>query len=347
MNDRAEAPLSRRKKRAFSLVTAIGLGVGLFLFCEIVLRVAGQQTLRTEPVNVVVEPGGRLFERHPRLGYTHRPGVYRVIVRDSLRFTITHRADGLRVTRPLDAPPPAPETPQLWILGGSFTYGWAVDDHAAYPWRLQERMPAYDVVNFGVGGYGTIHALIQVEEALAQGGRPAAVVVAYASYHDERNTFLRRRRKAVFLWNHLGDLRQPYARLTADGDLEICQAAVVYRAFPLTRHSVFLHAVERLYNRIEAQFYDSHAVSEALILVLAERCRQHGLALIVAGVYDDPLTAAMLDFCRDHGIPAVDIAVDLSLPQHNLMPYDSHPSALAHEHYAAALHAFLVERLSD
>ena len=299
MNDQTETSLSRRKKLAFSLVTAVGLVVGLFLFCEIVLRLMGEQVLWTEPVNVVVEPGGSLFATHPRLGYTHRPGAYRVTIRDALVFTLTHRADGLRITRPLDAPP-APGAPPLWVLGGSFTYGWTVDDHEAYPWRLQERLPAYDVVNLGVNGYGTVHALIQVEEALALGASPAAVVVAYTSYHDERNTFLRLRRKAVFLWNRLGDLRQPYARLTADGQVEI------------------------------------H---------LAERCRAHEIPLIVAGLYDDALTGDMLNFCREHGIPAVDIAVDLSLPQHNQRPNDSHPNALAHEQYAAKLHGFLRERL--
>jgi len=340
-----EASLSRSKKVVISLVTAVVLAVLLFAFCEVVLRLLGEQVLHTEPVNVVVEPGGRLFAAHPALGYSHLPGTYRVTVRDSLSFTVTHRDDGLRITRPLDAAPPARGTPQLWVLGGSLTHGWTVEDDEAYPWLLQAALPAYDVVNFGVNGYGTIHALIQVEEALAQGARPIAVVVAYGSYHDERNTFLRLRRKAVFLWNRLGDLRQPYARLGSDDTLEVEHAAVVYRVFPLTRYSVFVHALERLYNRIEESIHDSHAVSEALILALAERCRAAGIQLIVAGIYDDALTDAMLAFCRAHDILTVDIAVDLSRPEYNNLPYDSHPSALAHAHYAATLHAFLSEHL--
>ncbi len=68
---------------------------------------------------------------------------------------------------------------------------------------------------------------------------------------------------------------------------------------------------------------------------------------LVAGLYDDALTADMLNFCRQHGILAIDIAVDRSLPQHNQRPHDSHPNALAHEQYAAKLHAFLMERLPD
>ncbi len=80
MSDQPEKPLSRRKKLAFSLVTVVGLAVGLLLFCEIVLRLMGERVLWTEPVNVVVEPGGSLFATHPRLGYTHRPGAYRVTV---------------------------------------------------------------------------------------------------------------------------------------------------------------------------------------------------------------------------------------------------------------------------
>src|SRR3989442_4574849 len=31
----------------------------------------------------------------------------------------------------------------------------------SYPWLLQEKFPNYDVVNFGVMGYGTVQSLIQ------------------------------------------------------------------------------------------------------------------------------------------------------------------------------------------
>jgi hypothetical protein len=319
------------------------LAVLLVGLAEGVLRLLGQPVLYTGPVNVDVVPGGRLFTAHPTLGYTHLPGAYRVTIRDALAFQVTHGADGLRITHPPAGPP---ARPQVWITGGSFTHGWTVDDAEAYPWLLQAQMPSYEVRNYGVSGYGTVHAYLQVREALERGERPAAVVVTYASYHDERNTFLRLRRKAVALWNSLGDLKQPYARVSASGELVIHEADVVYDEIPLTRRSVFKHALERTYNRLEQWYYDSHAVSEALLLALRKLCEDHGVPLYVAGIYSDALTAETLAFCRAHGIPTVDLSVDLSLAANNQLPYDSHPGPRAHVQYAGKLYDFLGAQLA-
>jgi len=69
------------------------------------------------------------------------------------------------------------------------------------------------------------------------------VVLAYASFHDVRNTFVRLRRKDAAPANALGPLVQPFARLGADGRLHFSMADVVYREAPLMRVSAVAHAL--------------------------------------------------------------------------------------------------------
>jgi hypothetical protein len=107
-----------------------------------------------------------------------------------LETTVTHGPDTLRITHPPNGPTSAAR-PQIWIFGCSFTHGWSLSDEQTYPWQVQRRIPEYEVVNFGVSGYGTVQSLIQFREALEQRSRSDVAIIAYASFHDERNTFSR------------------------------------------------------------------------------------------------------------------------------------------------------------
>jgi hypothetical protein len=130
-----------------------------FVANEGLLRLLGAGPWDPRPVNVQAEPGGSLYELHPTLGYRHRAGEFR-ITQEVLRWTATHDDETLRITdRPGDEGRGA-RRPELWIMGGSFTHGWAVNDWETFPWLLQEGLPEYRVVNFGVGGYGTLQSLV-------------------------------------------------------------------------------------------------------------------------------------------------------------------------------------------
>lgn len=119
---------------------------------------------------------------------------------DSYSFTVTHLPDTLRVTRPLSECHREDRREAIWVFGCSFTHGWSLNDEETYPWVLQQRLPDYQVVNFGVSGYGTLHSLMQFREALRTRDKPKAAVVAYGFLHDRRNTFLRARRLDSLAW---------------------------------------------------------------------------------------------------------------------------------------------------
>ncbi len=317
------------------LSIAVSLGAA-----EIFLRVKGFKPARQSGKRVVVEPGGRLAVIHPVLGYSMLPGQFKAILPSGYSFVMTHLPNTLRITHPLGTYPPAVSKKEIWIFGCSFTYGWSLNDQDTYCWKLQEKLPDYEVVNSGVIGYGTLQSMIQCREALkAAKVKPAVVVYAYASFHDVRNTFLRRRRQAVGKNNELGPFRQPFARMSKQGDLIYSMTDVVYRDVPLARYLALMQLINERYNDLEERCIPSHEISKRIVLDFASMVKREGIEFVVAGIDTD--SAGMLAWLTRQGIKTVDIAVDLSKQENRNWPYDSHPNARANAQYARQLGDFL------
>lgn len=308
---------------------------------ELLARLTGIHPWAKGDFKIHVTPGGRLFTPQPTRGYAQLPGAFVVTLPDGYSFTVTHLSSGLRITHPLATYTDTRSKPEIWIMGCSITHGWSLNDQDTYPWLLQARLPQYEVVNYGVEGYGTLHALLQLREALTTQRPPRVVVYAYASLHDERNTFLRNRRKTIAPWNRLGPLLQPYVWLDRHGHLHAAMATVEYTEFPLMRYSAFAHLLEMTYNQLEETWSRGHRVSQLLLLEMAELANQYHVEFILATIAEDARTREMLAFAQAHGLKGVDISVNSSRHEYTNGPHDSHPSPLANAHYAERLETFL------
>jgi hypothetical protein len=330
-------PPSKRKKIVFFAFYSLILAVVFSLTAEVALRLKGYGPWHGTAVAVRVDPGGKFYQPHPTLGYRHLPGRFTVFFWDT-SFVATHLPNTLRITHPLETYGEAKTTDEVWIFGCSFTEGWGLKDDETYPWLLQEKFPEYEIVNFGVGGYGTIHSLIQFREALAA-KTPKVAVLAYANFHDERNTFSRQRQKWVVTGKNLGPVAQPYARLDGQGNLQYQFGVSDYREFPLMRYSALVNFIETKYDQLEDRLIHSHDVSKALVLEMAKIASEHNVKFIVAGILSSAGTLDMLNFAREHGISSIDISVDLKVPANRLA--DGHPSAGADRQFADKLTGFL------
>ena len=333
--------MSRPSPRIALLYAAFCAGVFAlgFAAAEIAVRAQGGVPWRPLPIAMRVDPGGRLYRADPELGYRLVPGSLSVRYPTGYVFHATHDEDGLRATRPSPLAgqtdgESGPERPGLWIFGCSFSYGWGVDDAEAWPWRLQQSLPRWDVTNFSVNGYGTLHSWLQLERALDERPPPEIVVLAYAGFHVDRNTFVRERRKRVAPYSSLGPLVQPYARVV-DGALRVEMADVEYRPWPGMRSSALIHRAEQRWNQLERERADGPAVTRAIVRAFVERARGVGARVVVAGIAGD--TAEVRREAAELGAIAVDMAIDLSAHGMTNPPPDAHPSPAAHRRYAARL----------
>jgi len=90
------------------------------------------------------------------LGWTVRPSS----VSDDGLFVID--ALGARGPREYGALP-APGKRRVITFGDSFTFGDEVPVESSFQWLLEQRAPALEVLNFGVGGYGTDQAFLRYQ----------------------------------------------------------------------------------------------------------------------------------------------------------------------------------------
>lgn len=341
-----EATASRTRRLLFGVTALVASSLLCFAAAEVIVRSLGFRPYKKPDFDIRIEPGGMYNRRHPTLGYTHLAGRFHVTFPNGDAWVVTHLEDTLRVTRLAKRHGQDDAGERIWLFGDSFVHGWGLDDEETLGWKLQERLPEFDVVNFGVGGYGTMQSLIQYQEALEERLPPKVAVLAYAGFHDERNTRLRRWKKATFSYDKFGPTATPYARLGSDGKLRIGFDDGSYKEFFFLTRSAFLHLVEEAYSSVEDMYYHSHLVSEAIVDEFAKISRDHGVLFIVAGIYQSDPTYQLLAHVSEGGGITGDISADLTV-RANRIRFDEHPSGLANDFSSRRLAELIRSTLRD
>lgn len=331
--------LPRWKRLLFGSLYALLMATVALAMGELSARLLGYKPYVAQQRNITIEPGGSLFTTDQNLGYKVFPGQFRIRLETGHPFTVTNAPTGHRISRSSSLDNGQPE---IWIFGCSFAYGYAVDDAGSLPWMLQTRMKDYDIRNYGVPGYGTIHSLIQLRAALKAGEIPLLAVLAYYTNHDERNTFSRRRRKLVASFGRMGPMTQPFGRLDHSGNLTTSMADHVYTPFPLMRFSALSHGLEQAYNEWEERSYDIRAVTQQIIAEMAELCREYGIAFVVADMSRPCDSEETVQFCKEHNIAVTSIAFDWDDNDNWYWPWDTaHPSPLGYRRLTDRLEEYL------
>lgn len=330
------------KKIIFYIILIALFSVILFIIGEFGLRLLGFTPDNPDRKDLIkVTPGGKYFMADDYLGYTHIAGKFRIFLPHNYSFITTHDSATLRITHPEEMNNSYANKEKIWIFGCSCTHGWSINDWETYPWRLQEKCREYEIINYGVSGYGTIHSLLLLQRDLKKKIKPRIVILAYASMHDARNTLSASRRKAATAYNFLGTIVQPYAEL-ANARLIIHKPCnVTYHRPPFNTKSALIHFIERAFNALQARFSDSHTVTKAIIEEMNRLCIQNHITFIVAGINNDKRTTEMLSYCNNMKILTVDISIDNKSGKYTNEPYDPHPNALANHIYADKIFKFL------
>jgi len=341
-----DAPRAHARALATAALACASLALALAA-AEAIARARGFAPWTPDPGEVRVEPGGSLYLPDPALGWRLRPGAYRVTLATGLVFHATHDAAGHRVAAP-EGEAGEPARRELWVFGDSFSYGWSVDDAQAYPWLLQRAFPHHRVVNFAVGGYGTLQALLELRAALREAPAPDLVVLGHNFFHDSRNTFSRLRAREVAPWNRLGAIEHPWARLSADGALGLGSSPVAYREVPGMRWSALANLVATGWDLVDERRLRGPEVTRELVRRFSAEALAAGAPVLVVTLEASPANEALLAAARAFGAYAADVSVDLRVRANTNRPGDGHPSALAHRRFAARIaRAIRADRLLD
>ena len=313
------------------VVFQLSVFISLLVVSELLLRVFVEFPENLEGEKRTVSTPSPFFVADSILGYRMQPGEYQIVENDTVVWNATHTQDGYRTTGS-DLSEPSDE---IWIFGCSFTYGVAVADSLTFPFLIQKQFPHLKVRNFGVAGYGTHHALLQLERELDKRRKPATVILAYADFHDMRNTASPLQMKAFKNVSLIKGFTYPRTRLISDS-VCIDHVPLAYSGFPLSDRLRLAWLVEASITSYRSRAQESNEVTKALIQRINAVCLGHKIDLVLACIHGGANREQLFEQLGTTGIDVVDISTDLSRSGY-YVPGDGHPGQLAHEQYALML----------
>jgi len=241
---------------------------------------AGARWFLPEPARLEQTPVfGVIHRPDPLIGWVigDHPMIYRHRLADThgvLQYDVVYSlAGGTRLTSksPHDGP-------ALIAAGCSFVFGHGIHDEDTWPWRLQQDLPQYRVINAGCMGYGTDQALLAAERQIRRNpGRSAAVVLGFGDFQVERN------RGAQGWLVHVYPFSKPLYRVTASG-AEYQRQVRFWPGGALAGHSdLFAHALNAFANRAYGipSHQQARELTAALITSFAMRFRALGIRFAV------------------------------------------------------------------
>lgn len=169
------------------LIRVVWFNVALICVLLVGAEVTGQLVfygLKGYPVweadQHLISQGESLFELHPWLVARLRGGVRVQQGEKTVSSTLDH-------TRTTGSEGSSAEAIRVALVGGSTTFGSGLSDEDTWPTRLQMLLgPGYRVTNYGMPGYSTAEAIIQMG-LLVPEGHPDFVVF-FEGWNDLRNS---------------------------------------------------------------------------------------------------------------------------------------------------------------
>ena len=211
-----------RRFRIRNIIPALALLAGSMIFAfgiiEISFRLFAPQIIEVHPNGMWQLSPTRGCRLIPDFDSDHPYWDFRV------RITTSHQ--GLRDRA---YGPKASGTYRILTLGDSFTFGFGVEGHEAYPKQLETllqtvRNPThYEVINAGFPGYGTHQELLYLKEEGLQ-FQPDLILIGFFGGNDLQDNLLELNRFTIVngnLYNKEGYERVLQARRNLPGGLPI------------------------------------------------------------------------------------------------------------------------------
>lgn len=314
------------------------------LCLELALRVMGHSAYRQ--VDYIIESSPKFcIEKSAELGFSLGEGTFEVTINKGLVYSATHKK-GQRITRLHEV---SDSLDQVFLMGCSYTYGMGVDDSSSFPYLVQSRLTNVNIKNLGVPGFGTVQSYLQLKKEIASGTIPAVVMVNFCDFHHERNSLIPRYRMSLEMGfqrsnpevrSKMIQSKFPYVE---NGKIKYVPYSELYSVW--TGRETFaainyfqIRKDERTTAKIDAEKNSLFIFGE-----LQQLCKKHGIRLIVNGLTQTEGTTHFLSLLQKMGIETQDISIDLNSKKYNSLPFDSHPNALAHAHFAQKISSILAE----
>ena len=178
----------------------VAIWIATFAILEAGLRIADPRVLREGQSERTIG-----YRHDSELGWAPVPNSEFTVTAERL-IHVKHNSLGLR-----DIEPGASAKPKILFVGDSFVWGNDVEAEERFTDLLRKRLPAYDIVNAGIYGYGTDQEYLWLK-SLSDHIEPAVVVLMFTVVNDR--------------WDNISNVRydgyfKPYFSTAPDGSLRL------------------------------------------------------------------------------------------------------------------------------
>ena len=330
--------------RALLRVVVFSLSIAAALGCAEVLfrwhtRVEYAERLPEQTGDVVVVPGPQIFAFRPNAS-----GVLAGSVDTTRTFSYSTNAHGLRDR---DRTAKRPDAKRVLVLGDSYTWGYAVAEHEAYPQVAERLLTALnrteiEVINAGVPDYNSRqewHLLARLMPIY----QPDAVFLGYVVNDAEPPTSVPVPPEETY--------RHAYSWFLSDFADHTNRHVFRRRLLPSTRETSDSSYLEG-FREDSMKWRDSRAaISEMRAIAMAS-----GIPFAIMILPDvtqqldetytwRPIHDAVARWGRELGVPTFDLLNTFRGRDHRelMVPWDGHPNAEAHQEIAAFLATRILE----
>lgn len=300
------------------------------LLAEGVTRLAGYDPWPTTETILGDNQNGHRVD--PTRGWEKVPGSFRN-VRAGRTVVATHWSNDARATAERELS----SDRRVVLLGGSFAYGFGLNDSETFAWLLKETTPDIEWLNLATSGYGTYQSLLTLERYFGNEElSPIIVIYGFNWFHERRNVAADPWQYAMAYTSPGIRLSIPYVVLERGENLE--RKIHIYPDWPLKRVSAAVALAERAFNKLQisGRAERGPAVMRALLLEMNRLTRERGsrLLILVMGARCD-----YFEFFEQANIEFVNCRPPTYSPEMSLS--DGHPSARRNLHYAECLGSYL------
>ena len=233
-------------------------------------------------------------------GWSVRPGAYNITFNvpskspSKYAWRATIFEDGSRPTSHRDL---TDNTPEIYIFGDSFVFGWGVNDENTLAWHLQDFFgDSKRVRHFAHGGYSTVQNFLELSRRKDEIGAEDILISGYAPFYHQRNVaspvwlkLISQSPVGKMLENAMP--RHPRARIDGNGDLTTdyvlvsCATSSEDCYYPKNKENDPVEVTRSLFDEILT-------LTNAKIVLL-----------VLDGQDDDPIVT----YIRDRGVDVVDV----------------------------------------
>ena len=234
--------------------------------------------------------------------------------------------------------------PKMFFVGCSFTMGWAINDEDTFPWKLQAQFPSYEVLNYGVAGYGTYQSLLVLERELPQLRDVKVVVYGFIDNHEDRNVATANWMEWLSSYSHRHQLDFPFVTVDRDGKLRR-HRPVSYPRLPFRENLAIVALMEKALGKFEARGRDTQgrAATQQLILEMKKVSERNGAEFVLTLLDDSKeAEASYKEFARKSNVRVADCDIPEDIGD-LAVPGEGHPNGKANTLWAQCIADYLVQ----